>query len=123
MEIIKNRNMDPKLIFLGFLYFIIGQVLIWFQSHLQFFNNWSKDNPFILSLAGIAVSYVSILATKYLAEAYNGLVWPPRLIGFGVGIVIFSGLTWWLLGEKLEMKSIICVILALCILLIQLYWK
>jgi len=115
--------MDPKLIFLGFLYFIIGQVLIWFQSHLQFFNNWSKDNPFILSLAGIAVSYVSILATKYLAEAYNGLVWPPRLIGFGVGIVIFSGLTWWLLGEKLEMKSIICVILALCILLIQLYWK
>ena len=123
MEIIKNRNMDPKLIFLGFLYFIIGQVLIWFQSHLQFFNNWSKDNPFILSLAGIAVSYVSILATKYLAEAYNGLVWPPRLIGFGVGIVIFSGLTWWLLGEKLEMKSAICVLLAFCILLIQLYWK
>jgi len=115
--------MDPKLIFLGFLYFTIGQVLIWFQSHLQFFNNWSKDNPFIISIAGIAVSYVSILATKYLAEAYDGLVWPSRLIGFGVGIVIFSGLTWWLLGEKLEMKSVICVVLALCILLIQLYWK
>ena len=115
--------MDPKLIFLGFLYFIIGQVLIWFQSHLQFFNNWSKDNPFIISIAGIGVSYVSILATKHLAEAYDGLVWPSRLIGFGIGIVIFSGLTWWLLGEKIEMKSAICVILAFCILLIQLYWK
>jgi len=115
--------MDPKLLFLGFVYFIIGQILIWFQSHLQFFSSWSKDNPFLIAIPGIAVSYVSILATKHLADAFDGLVWPSRLIGFGIGIIIFSGLTWWLLGEKLEMKSIICIILALCILLIQLYWK
>ena len=99
--------MDPKLIFLGFLYFIIGQVIIWFQSHLQFFNNWSKDNPFIISIAGIAVSYVSILATKHLADAFDGLVWPSRLIGFGIGIIIFSGLTWWLLGEYIKLEKII----------------
>ena len=115
--------MNPKLLVLGVIYFIIGQVLIWFQSHLQFFSNWSKDNPLLIAVPGVIVSYVSILATKTLAEAYDGLVWPSRLIGFGIGIILFSFLTWILLGEKIEIKSAICVILAFCILLIQLYWK
>ena len=115
--------MDHKLLTLGFVYFIIGQILIWFQSHLQFFSNWSKDNPLLIAIPGVLVSYVSILATKHLAEAFNGLVWPSRLIGFGIGIILFSILTWVLLGEKVEMKSAICVILAFCILLIQLFWK
>ena len=115
--------MNPKLLVLGVIYFIIGQVLIWFQLHLQFFSNWSKDNPLLIAVPGVIVSYVSILATKTLAEAYDGLVWPSRLIGFGIGIILFSFLTWILLGEKIEIKSAICVILAFCILLIQLYWK
>jgi hypothetical protein len=115
--------MDTRLLFLGFIYFVIGQILIWFQSHLQFFSNWSKDNPLLIAAPGILVSYVSILATKNLAEAYNGLVWPSRLIGFGIGIILFSILTWVLLGEKVEMKSAVCVVLAFCILLIQLFWK
>jgi len=115
--------MDYRLLTLGIFYFIIGQVLIWFQSHLQFFNNWSKENPLLIAVPGVIVSYVSILATKNIAEAYDGLVWPSRLIGFGVGIILFSFLTWILLGEKIEMKSLVCVILAFCILLIQLFWK
>ena len=115
--------MNIKLLTLGVVYFIIGQLIIWFQSHLQFFNNWSKNNPLLIAIPGILVSYVSILATKHVAEAYNGLVWPSRLMGFGIGIILFSLLTWVLLGEKIEMKSLVCVILAFCILLIQLFWK
>ena len=115
--------MNIKLLPLGIIYFIIGQILIWFQSHLQFFSNWSKDNPLLIAIPGVIVSYVSILATKHLAEAYGGLVWPSRLIGFGIGIILFSALTWVLLGEKIEMKSLVCVVLAFCILLIQLFWK
>ena len=115
--------MDYRLLTFGFAYFVIGQILIWFQSHLQFFSNWSKDNPLLIAVPGVLVSYVSILATKHLAEAYDGLVWPSRLIGFGIGIILFSILTWVLLGEKVEMKSAICVVLAFCILLIQLFWK
>ena len=115
--------MNIKLLTLGVIYFIIGQVLIWFQSHIQFISNWSKDNPLLIAIPGVLVSYVSILATKHLAEAYSGLVWPSRLIGFGIGIILFSFLTWILLGEKIETKSLVCVILAFCILLIQLFWK
>lgn len=115
--------MNTKLLLLGFIYFIIGQILIWFQSHLQFISNWSKEHPFLIAIPGIVVSYVSILATRNLAEAFDGLVWPSRLIGFSIGIILFSALTWLLLGEKIEIKSAVCVILAFCILLIQLFWK
>jgi hypothetical protein len=115
--------MNTKLLLIGFTYFIIGQLVIWFQSHLQFISNWSKDNPFLVAIPGVAVSYVSILATRNLAEAFDGLVWPSRLIGFSIGIILFSILTWILLGEKVEMKSAVCVILAFCIMLIQMFWK
>jgi hypothetical protein len=115
--------MNTKLLLLGFTYFIIGQLIIWFQSHLQFISNWSKDNPLLIAIPGVAVSYVSILATRNLAEAFNGLVWPSRLIGFSIGIILFSALTWMFLGEKIEMKSAVCIILAFCIMLIQMFWK
>ena len=115
--------MNTKFFILGFLYFLASSILIWFQSHVQFFNAWAKSHPFLIAIPGVFVSYVSILATKYITEAYDGLVWPSRLIGFGIGIIIFSGLTWVILGEKIEMKSAVCVLLALCILLIQLNWK
>tara|TARA_R110000772_G_scaffold226929_1_gene337618 strand:+ start:1154 stop:1504 length:351 start_codon:yes stop_codon:yes gene_type:complete len=115
--------MNIKLLTLGFIYFVIGQLIIWFQSHLQFISNWSKDNPLLIAIPGVLVSYVSILATKNIAEAYDGLVYPSRLIGFGIGIILFALLTWMFLGEKLSIKSGVSIILAFCIVTIQLFWK
>ena len=63
------------------------------------------------------------ISTENIAAAYDGAVWPARLIGFGVGIILFSILTWLILGEKIEIKSAVCVLLAFCILIIQLFWK
>mgnify|MGYP003338324917 FL=1 len=115
--------MDPKLLTLGFIYFIVSATAIWFQTHAQFFNDWSKDNALLVAIPGFIISYWSIKATENIAEAYDGAVWPARLIGFGVGIIIFSILTWLILGEKIEIKSAVCVLLAFCILIIQLFWK
>ena len=115
--------MDPKLLTLGFIYFIVSATAIWFQTHAQFFNDWSKDNALLVAIPGFIISYWSIKATENIAEAYDGAVWPARLIGFGVGIIIFSILTWLILGEKIEIKSAVCGLLAFCILIIQLFWK
>ena len=115
--------MDPKVLTLGFIYFIVSATAIWFQTHAQFFNDWSKDNALLVAIPGFIISYWSIKATENIAEAYDGAVWPARLIGFGVGIIIFSILTWLVLGEKIEIKSAVCVLLAFCILIIQLFWK
>ena len=91
--------MYPKLLTLGFIYFIVSATAIWFQTHAQFFNDWSKDNALLVAIPGFIISYWSIKATENIAEAYDGAVWPARLIGFGVGIIIFSILTWLILGE------------------------
>ena len=115
--------MDPKLLTLGFIYFVVSATAIWFQTHAQFFNEWSKDNAVLVAIPGFVISYWSIKATENLAEAYDGAVWPARLIGFGIGIILFSILTWIILGEKIEIKSAVCVLLAFCILIIQLFWK
>ena len=115
--------MDPKLLTLGFIYFIVSATAIWFQTHAQFFNEWSKDNAILVAIPGFVISYWSIKATENIAEAYDGAVWPARLIGFGIGIILFSILTWIILGEKIEIKSAVCVLLAFCILIIQLFWK
>jgi hypothetical protein len=115
--------MDPKLLTLGFIYFVVSATAIWFQTHAQFFNEWSKDNAILVAIPGFVISYWSIKATENIAEAYDGAVWPARLIGFGIGIILFSILTWVILGEKIEIKSAVCVLLAFCILIIQLFWK
>ena len=115
--------MDPKLLTLGFIYFIVSATAIWFQTHAQFFNEWSKDNALLVAIPGFIISYWSIKGTENIAAAYDGAVWPARLIGFGVGIILFSILTWLILGEKIEIKSAVCVLLAFRILIIQLFWK
>ena len=115
--------MDPKLLTLGFIYFIVSATAIWFQTHAQFFNDWSKDNALLVAIPGFIISYWSIKGTENIAAAYDGAVWPARLIGFGVGIILFSILTWLILCEKIEIKSAVCVLLAFCILIIQLFWK
>ena len=115
--------MDLKLLTLGFIYFIVSATAIWSQTHAQFFNDWSKDNALLVAIPGFIISYWSIKGTENIAAAYDGAVWPARLIGFGVGIILFSILTWLILGEKIEIKSAVCVLLAFCILIIQLFWR
>ena len=115
--------MDYKALTIGVFFFIASQVVIWFQSHLQFFNKWASDNPILISSVGVVVSYGSIMATKYIAGAFGGLVWPSRFIGFSIGIVLFSLLTWIFLKGPLSLKTLVCIGLAFCILAIQLFWK
>lgn len=108
----------------GMLLFLAGQILIWFQTNGQFINEWAKNNTLILSIVGgTTISYFFINATRLIAEHYDGLLWPGRFIGFSMGITSFAFLTWYFMGEGINTKTTICVILALAIISIQLFWK
>ena len=54
---------------------------------------------------------------------FNGELWPSRLIGFGIGIVVFIALSVILFKEPVSLKTLVCLMLALSILSIQLFWK
>jgi len=98
--------------------------MIWFQTNGQFVWPWFKKNPLILALiGGSTISYLFIIATRLVAGYYGGQLWPGRFIAFAMGMISFSLLTYYLMGESLSTKTIICLCLAFCIILIQLFWK
>ena len=50
---------------------------------------------------------------------YYGFTWNIRLIGFGLGTLVFGVMSWSLLDEIPTLKTIICLMLAASIVLIQ----
>jgi hypothetical protein len=72
----------------GMLIGAVAQALVFIQLQGQFKVDWIKEHPFIMTLIGIPVSYMFINSSRYLVNAFDGQLWPSRLIGFGVGIVL-----------------------------------
>ena len=107
----------------GALLFLVGQVLVWYQINGQFLSDWIKERPLLMSLCGIPISYVYIYATHHLVIAFDGQLWPQRLIGFAMGMIAFSFLTWFHLNEAITAKTAVTLALAAAIVLIQVFWK
>ena len=107
----------------GTLLFLIGQVLVWYQINGQFISDWVKERPLVMSLMGVPISFVYIYATQYLVEAFDGDMWPQRLIGFSMGMIAFAFLTWLHLNQGITLKTGITFTLAITIVLIQILWK
>ena len=106
-----------------FLTFITVQSAVWFQTNGQFVWSWFKDHPFILSLFGIPISLGYIWGTKFAFAAFEGTLWPGRLLGFAMGIISFTILTNYFMGEGVSPKVMVSLILAILLVLIQVFWK
>ena len=114
---------DINKLITGTLLFLLGQVLVWYQINGQFLSEWIKKHPLIMSLCGVPISYVYIYATQHLVIAFDGELWPQRLIGFSMGMIAFAFLTWFHLNEALTLKTGVTLALAFAIVLIQVLWK
>jgi hypothetical protein len=112
---------------INFFYSIIlltlAQSLTYFQSQGQFFWPWAKNNPLLLSLLGVPISMLFIQYMKYSAISFEGATWPGRIISFGLGSIVFALLSTIFLGEGINTKTAVCLLLAFSILLIQIFWK
>jgi hypothetical protein len=64
-----------------------------------------------------------MLSVKHFVAAYDGQIWPSRLIGFGIGVVVFSLMSHWLFKEPFTLKTLVCLGLGSLIVLIQILWK
>ena len=107
----------------GTLLFLLGQILVWYQVNGQFISDWIKQHPLVMSLMGVPVSFVYIYATQYLVEAFNGDLWPQRLIGFSTGMFAFAFLTYIHLNQAITLKTAVTLALATAIVVIQIVWK
>ena len=97
----------------------LTQIIIWFQLNGQLVWKPFKDHPLLLSLIGIPISYAWILCTEYGYRGF-GALWPIRLLGFATGIISFVFITWFILGEGINYKTAVSLILAAIIMLLQL---
>lgn len=105
------------------LVFFLVQCLTWFQLNGQFFSPWFKNNNLILSLFGVPISWLYIIATKYGFDAFDGVLWPGRLLGFATGMLTFAVFTWFFMSEGLNAKTIVSLILSIALVCIQVFWK
>ena len=104
---------------MSLLLIIIANIGTWFQ----FQGHYWLDKPFLKSLtfvmlSGAILSPLFWYATKFSYEHF-GLFWNIRLMGFGAGTIVFGIITWALMNEAPTLKTIICIMLAVCIVLIQ----
>lgn len=103
--------------------YTISQVFTFYQLQGHLWNKWIKDNPLLMTLFGIPIGYFVIIASRQMVRLWDGQTWPNRIIGFCLGVVVFSIMSWWFLKEPVTLKTIVCLFLCLIILLIQLFWK
>ena len=99
---------------------VVTNIFAWFQLNGQFLKNgpeWLKSKLFVF-LIGAPLGLGFWYATKWSYE-YFGFTWNIRLMGFGLGTFVFGILSWSLLDEIPTLKTIICLLLAASIVLIQ----
>jgi hypothetical protein len=106
-----------------FVVYTISQIFTFYQLQGHLWNKWIKDNPLLMTILGLPIGYVVILASRQMVELWGGQTWPNRIIGFCLGVIVFSLMSWFLLKEPVNLKTSVCLFLSFVILGIQLFWK
>lgn len=107
----------------GFVFGILGQVVSFLQLQGNIKYGWYQKYPILILLVSIPAAWFYIKSVEGFVNHFDGQLWPSRLIGFGIGIIVFVSLSVILFKEPLTSKTLICLLLAGSILLIQMFWK
>lgn len=102
---------------------LVAQVLAFIQLQVNVKMGLMQKYPVVILLSAIPLTWLHIKAIEHMTLAFGGQLWPGRLIGFGVGIVVFTLMGMVLFGEHMSAKNAVCLALAMCILLIQVFVK
>ena len=107
----------------GVLFFSLAHIGAFLQLNGQFKWDWFAKNEWVIAACGFILSFFYIWGTKYTVAGTDGLLWPARFIGFGVGVIIYAMMVSWLFGEDFTTKTIISLILSIILISVQVLWK
>ena len=108
---------------LGIIYFTLGHILVWYQLNGQFLWKSFRDNEWLVAAGGFVISFFFIWGTKYTVQAMDGLLWPARCIGFGVGIIIYALFVGMFFKEGITLKTFVSLLLSFSLICIQVFWR
>jgi multidrug transporter EmrE-like cation transporter len=107
----------------GILWGALGQIISFLQLQGSVKFGWNKTYPFLIYGGAVLGMWIFIQSVENFVIAYNGQLWPSRLIGFGIGVIVFTTMSWLLFKEPMTLKTIICLGLAATLVGIQVLWK
>ena len=105
-------------LFFAVLLSIIGNIIAWFHMQGQFKYEWAKSIWWVI-FGGIPISFCFYYSTRWFYE-YFGNYWYVRPVGFGMATLTFGILTWLLLNEVPDTRTIIALFLSVIIIILQL---
>lgn len=102
---------------------IIGQIGSYMQLQGSIKYGWTDKYLWLILTSSVPICYVYIKSVQLYVEGFGGEIWPSRLIGFAIGIFVFTFMSSVLFKEHLSTKTLVCLGLAFSILVVQLFWK
>lgn len=110
-------------LFKGISFFLLAHSFTILQLNGQFKWAWFRENEWVLALFGIPISFFYIWGTKYTVRGFEGLLWPTKFIGFGVGIILYSIFIGKYFNEDMGLKTVVSLLLSVTLIGIQILWK
>jgi hypothetical protein len=107
----------------GIFFFFLAHVIVFFQLNGQFKWEWFVKHEWLMALIGVPISFLYIWGTKYTVQGLDGLLWPARFIGFGIGMVIYAIGVGYFFNEGINAKTAVSLLLALILIFIQVIWR
>jgi hypothetical protein len=107
----------------GILFGILGQIGSFLQFQCSFKYGWMDKFPWLILLLGMPITWLYVKSTHNLIAAFEGSMWPSRVIGFGIGVIVFMLMSTILFKESITPKTFICILLAIVIIMIQIFYK
>jgi hypothetical protein len=111
-----------KLIIQGLLYGTVAQIITFLQLQGNIKYGWFAKYPILTLASSIPISFLFIKSVECFVAAYRGEIWPSRLIGFGIGIIVFYLMSYFLFNEPVTFKTLVCLFLAILIIGVQIFW-
>jgi len=108
---------------LGLIYGIFAQLGTFMQLQGQFKYTWMNQNPIVMAMFGFPLSFLYLMSVKHMVTFFEGNLWPSRLVGFSIGVIIFTIMSWLWFREPISLKTGVCLLLSLIIMGIQIFWK
>ena len=115
--------MQVEKLLMGMMWFAIGHLFVFFQLNGQFKWEWFREHEWVMALIGVPISFLYIWGTKYTVQGLDGLLWPTRFIGFGIGMVVYTILVSYYFNEGFSPKTTVSLLLAIVLICIQVLWK
>ena len=96
----------------------LGHIIAWFHMQGQFKWEWARNIWWVI-FGGIPISFLFYYSTRFFYEYFQNY-WYVRPIGFGMATFVFGIMTWLILHEVPDTRTMISIALAVVIIGIQL---